>query len=89
MEESLRELRVTHGESYRDGTVTNFLLALRSVLAHPQGTSTLLVDHVTQSLCVHLVHQYANLAIFSATLSRRSRRLASRACKGAGRNAFE
>ncbi len=58
----LRGLRVTHGESYRDGSVTNLLLALRSVLARPQGASALLVDHITQALCVHLVRHYASLA---------------------------
>lgn len=58
----LQALRVQHGEAYRDEIATNLLLALRPALARPQETSALLVEHITQSLCLHLVQQYGGLA---------------------------
>lgn len=58
---SLRELRVQPGDAYRDEIAGNLLLALRPALARPQETSALLVEHITQSLCVHLVQRYGGL----------------------------
>jgi AraC family transcriptional regulator len=60
---SLRELTVVQGECYRDDTVKNLLLALRPVLARPQEASALLVEHITQSICVHLVQSYTGPAV--------------------------
>jgi AraC family transcriptional regulator len=59
---SFNNLRFTHGESYRDETISGLLLALRPLLERPREASALLIDHITQSLCVQIIDRFGSLA---------------------------
>jgi AraC-like DNA-binding protein len=58
----LQNLRFNHGGCYRDETIANLLLALRPFLARPHEASAMLIEHIAQSLCVHIIGRFGNLA---------------------------
>lgn len=58
----LQELHFTHGDSYRDETIISLLLALRPLLERPRQAGALLIDHIAQSLCVHIIDRFGKLS---------------------------
>lgn len=59
----IQELRHTVGATVRDPIARDLLLSMRPVLARPEETSELFVDHVALALSIHVAGRYGDVAL--------------------------